>query len=143
MAGTVVALADVPDKVFASAAMGQGLAIEPADGTVVAPVAGQIIAAPKSGHAVGLRTDDGVEVLIHVGLGTVAMKGEGFALAVARGDRVAAGDVLCRVDLQAIAAAGHPATTIMVVTNTAAMSQVIPVADGEVAAGAAAVDVEK
>lgn len=122
--GTVVDLENVSDKVFASGAMGKGLAIKPSDGQVVAPVAGTVIAAPKSGHAFGIKTDSRVELLVHVGLDTVKMKGEGFDVKVARGDRVEEGQLLVAADLDAIAKAGFEDTTILVVTNTAKLTDV-------------------
>lgn len=132
IAGKVVALENVTDKVFASGAMGKGLGIKPTDGHVVAPVAGTIIAAPKSGHAFGIKTDNGVELLVHVGLDTVKMKGAGFSVQVARGDRVEAGQLLAIVDLKAIAEAGYEDTTIVVVTNTAKLTDVsVLAADGQ------------
>lgn len=126
MDGNLVALADIADPVFASGAMGAGVGVEPASGTVYAPVGGTIIVTMDSGHAYGIRTDEGVEVLVHVGLDTVNMKGEGFTPKVAQGDRVAAGDVLVEVDLEAIIAAGYSTTTVLVITNTAAQKEVVP-----------------
>lgn len=101
----------------------------------MAPVAGTIIAAPKSGHAFGINTDNGVELLVHVGLDTVKMKGAGFSVRVARGDRVEAGQLLAIADLEAIAAAGYEDTTIVVVTNTAKLTDVsVLAADGNIVA---------
>ncbi|MDK6260652.1 beta-glucoside-specific PTS transporter subunit IIABC [Corynebacterium frankenforstense] len=143
VSGTVVPLEQDDDKVFASGSMGAGTAIEPSDGRIVAPVSGELIAVQKSGHAYGLRSDDGVEVLVHVGIDTVMMKGEGFTVDVTRGQHVAAGEQLGTVDLAEVAANNHPATTIVVVTNSRKLGAVIPTATGEVAAGAAVLDVEK
>ncbi len=128
MDGNLVTLADIPDPVFASGAMGAGVGVEPTSGTVYAPVSGTIIVTMDSGHAYGIRTDEGVEVLVHVGIDTVNLKGEGFSPKVGQGDRVAAGDVLVEVDLDAIVAAGYSTTTVLVITNTAAQKQVVPAA---------------
>lgn len=146
MAGTAVALEDVDDKVFASGAMGAGIGIEPSasDGatTVTSPVSGKVIAVQKSGHAFGLRGDDGTEVLVHVGIDTVKMAGEGFETLVERGQHVRAGDPLGTVDLAVVEKAGYPATTLVIVTNTKKLTSVTPVEPGEIAAGATVIDVE-
>lgn len=136
VAGTALPLAEVQDKVFASQAMGKGIGIVPSNGTIVAPVAGRIVVAMKSGHAFGLKTDAGVEVLVHVGIDTVQLKGQGFASRVAKGDVVKKGDVLCEVDLAAVRAAGYDPTTVMIVTNTGSFADVAPLATGTLAAGA-------
>ena len=136
VAGTAVDLTEVPDKVFASLAMGRGIGIVPTDGTIVAPVDGTVAVAMKTGHAYGLKTATGVEVLVHIGIDTVQLKGVGFSARVAKGDMVKKGDVLCEVDLDAVRAAGYDPTTVMIVTNTANFADVSPVATGQVAAGA-------
>ncbi len=141
IAGRVVSLDEVADKVFASRALGEGVGIVPRDGRVVAPVGGELVTVPDSGHAFGLRTDDGVEVLVHVGIDTVQLEGKGFEVHVAPGQRVAAGDPLGTVDLAAVAAAGYDTTTILVVINTAALTAVTPLPAGEVAAGEPVIDV--
>ncbi|MDN5571763.1 MAG: beta-glucoside-specific PTS transporter subunit IIABC, partial [Propionibacteriaceae bacterium] len=120
VSGRLVPLAEVPDPVFASGKMGHGIGIVPDNGTFVAPLAGKIVVAMKSGHAYGIRSDAGVEVLVHIGLDTVDMEGRGFTPKVAKGDVVSAGQVLAEVDLAAIEAAGHPTPTVVLVTNTAA-----------------------
>jgi len=117
VAGTVVPLEDVPDATFAQGVMGPGAAIEPSDGLVVAPGAGTVAHVFPSSHAVALRLEDGTEVLIHVGLDTVQMKGEGFTTLVAPGEHVVAGAPLLSVDLDAIRAAGHPTITPVIVMN--------------------------
>ncbi len=124
VAGDVVALSEVNDKVFASGAMGAGFGVHPTDGTFRSPVDGTIVVAMKSGHAYGIKTADGVELLIHIGIDTVQLKGEHFAPQVTKGQHVKAGDVLATVDLPAIEAAGYDTTTILVVTNTASLSSV-------------------
>jgi PTS system beta-glucosides-specific IIC component len=134
-AGTIVPLSQVADPVFASEAMGPGVAVEPSDGTIVAPCGGTVIVAMKTGHAFGIRTDSGVEVLVHIGIDTVTMKGEGFHNALAKGSRVAAGEPLVVADLAAIKAAGHPASVILAITNHAKVGKVTTTASGEVLAG--------
>ncbi len=136
-AGTVVPLADVGDPVFASGAMGPGVAVEPSESIIVSPVSGTVAVAMKTGHAFGIKTDDGVEVLVHVGIDTVTMKGEGFQGALERGTRVEAGQPLVTADLDAIRAAGHPATVLVVVTNGPKDAPVEQLEGGSVVAGAA------
>lgn len=132
VAGTAMPLEKVADPVFSSGALGSGVGILPAEGRVVAPVAGTVVTAMDSGHAYGIKTDDGVEILIHVGLDTVNLKGEGFNPRVSAGQRVDRGDPLVDVDLAAVRDAGYDPTTILVVTNTASLAAVVPVVDGEV-----------
>ncbi|SDN74128.1 PTS system, beta-glucosides-specific IIC component [Actinomyces ruminicola] len=135
--GTVVPLAEVADPVFSGGAVGQGAGIEPSEQqiVVVAPAAGTVVVAPDSGHAYGINLDSGVEVLIHVGLDTVEMEGKGFEVLVKQGDRVEAGQELARVDRAAVEQAGHPLTTPILITNTAAFASVETIASGEVAPG--------
>jgi PTS system beta-glucosides-specific IIC component len=140
--GAAVALADVPDKVFASGAMGAGLGIAPEGNTVHSPVAGTIQVAMKTGHAFGIKTDDGVEVLVHIGIDTVQMKGEGFQSAVTRGQRIEAGGLLATIDRAKIAQAGYNDMTVVVVTNTKALTAVVPVGVGHLNHGVPALDVE-
>jgi PTS system beta-glucosides-specific IIC component len=141
VAGKAVALKDVQDKVFASGAMGKGLGIIPADGRIYSPVTGTIKAAMKTGHAFGIKSEDGVEVLVHIGIDTVQMQGRGFEAKVTRGQQVRAGDLVAVVDLDAIASAGYDTTTLVMVTNTAQLSEVNPVTEGALAAGDAAITV--
>ena len=140
--GDVVALADVNDPVFSSGAMGQGIAVKPSQGVVYAPADAEVSIAFPTGHAFGLKTTDGAEVLIHVGIDTVTMNGEGFEAKVAQGDKVKAGDVLGTFDLNKIAAAGLDDTTMVIVTNTADYASVAPVATGSVAKGDAVIEVK-
>lgn len=140
--GAVVALADVPDKVFASGAMGAGLGIVPEEDRVYSPVSGTVQAVMKTGHAYGIKSDDGVEVLVHIGIDTVQMKGEGFVSAVSRGDRVEAGALLATVDRAKVLEAGYDTTTLMVVTNTKDLTAVVPLAQGRLTHGVPALDVE-
>ena len=118
MSGTVMPLSEVPDGAFASGALGNGFGVEPNDGKVTSPINGQVMMVFETKHAIGLVSDEGVEVMIHVGLDTVTMKGEGFTAHVKAGDQDKVGDLLLDVDLEAVKAAGHPTVTPIVVTNT-------------------------
>jgi len=140
--GDVVALADVNDPVFSSGAMGQGIAVKPSQGVVYAPADAEVSIAFATGHAFGLKTTNGAEVLIHVGIDTVSMNGDGFEAKVAQGDKVKAGDVLGTFDSNKIAAAGLDDTTMVIVTNTADFSSVAPIATGSVAKGDAVIEVK-
>ena len=140
--GDVVALADVNDPVFSSGAMGQGIAVKPSQGVVYAPADAEVSIAFPTGHAFGLKTTDGAEVLIHVGIDTVSMNGDGFETKVAQGDKVKAGDVLGTFDSNKIAASGLDDTTMVIVTNTADYASVNPVATGSVAKGDAVIEVK-
>ena len=140
--GDVVALADVNDPVFSSGAMGQGIAVKPSQGVVYAPADAEVSIAFPTGHAFGLKTTDGAEVLIHVGIDTVTMNGDGFEAKVTQGDKVKAGDVLGTFDSNKIAAAGLDDTTMVIVTNTADYASVDPVATGSVAKGDAVIEVK-
>ncbi|WP_269795551.1 sucrose-specific PTS transporter subunit IIBC [Streptococcus sp. SM3] len=140
--GDVVALADVNDPVFSSGAMGQGIAVKPSQGVVYAPADAEVSIAFATGHAFGLKTTNGAEVLIHVGIDTVTMNGEGFEQKVSQGDKVKAGDVLGTFDSNKIAAAGLDDTTMVIVTNTADYASVAPVATGSVAKGDAVIEVK-
>ena len=140
--GDVVALADVNDPVFSSGAMGQGIAVKPSQGVVYAPADAEVSIAFATGHAYGLKTANGAEILIHVGIDTVSMNGEGFEAKVAQGDKVKAGDVLGTFDSNKIAAAGLDDTTMVIVTNTADYASVTPVASGSVVKGDAIIEVK-
>ena len=113
-AGKVMPVTKSADEAFAAKAMGDGIAVDPADGTICAPCDGTVSMIFPTGHAVGLTTDQGTEVLIHVGIDTVKMDGDGFEALVKQGDRVAAGDVLIRADLDKIRAAGYNPQTMMI-----------------------------
>jgi len=141
--GRVVGLDEVPDPVFASRALGEGVGIEPVDGRILSPVDGELITVAGTGHAFGLRTADGIEVLIHIGIDTVQMKGEGFDVQVESGQRVSAGDLLVVVDLEAVRAAEHPTVTLMTITNTAQLAEVAPRTGADVAAGETVVTVRR
>lgn len=130
--GEVVALSEVNDPVFSSGVMGQGIAVKPAKGVVYAPADAEIAIAFPTGHAYGLKTDNGAEILIHVGIDTVSMNGEGFEAKVSQGDRVKAGDVIGTFDSEAIAANGLDDTTMVIITNTMDYAEVTPIATGSV-----------
>ncbi|MEW6931755.1 glucose PTS transporter subunit IIA [Trueperella pyogenes] len=135
VAGEAVTLADAGDPVFSSGALGVGVAIKPAQSQIVSPVSGTVRTVAKTGHAFGLKTDDGVEILVHVGIDTVKLDGAGFAVAVAKGQRVDVGDLLVEVDIDAVAAAGYVPTVLMTVTNSKALGQVMPVSGKSVVVG--------
>ncbi len=141
VAGTLVQLADVNDKVFASKALGEGVGIVPANGTITSPVSGVVVTAADTGHAFGIKTDDGVEVLVHVGIDTVRLSGQGFTVSVVKDQRVNAGDRLVEVDLAEVEKAGFDPTTIVTVTNTFALASVTPRTSATVAAGEPVIDV--
>ena len=140
--GDVVALSNVNDPVFSSGAMGQGIAVKPSQDVVYAPADAEVAIVFPTGHAYGLRTANGAEILIHVGIDTVSMNGEGFNQKVNQGDKVKAGDVLGTFDSAKIAAAGLDNTTMVIVTNTADFASVNPVASGSVAKGDAIIEVK-
>ena len=140
--GQTVALSDVNDPVFSSGAMGQGLAIKPSEGVVYAPADAEVTIAFGTGHAYGLKTANGAEILIHVGIDTVTMNGEGFEQKVSQGDKVKAGDVLGTFEIEKIAAAGLDDTTMVIVTNTADYASVTPVAEKTVAKGDAVIELK-
>lgn len=118
LSGELIALENVDDPVFASKSLGNGIAIEPDDGTVYAPITGTVVTVLPSKHAIGLRGDDGVEVLIHVGLDTVSLQGKPFEAYVAKGDHVAVGERLLSFDRVSIEQAGLAITTPIVITNS-------------------------
>ncbi|WP_314687780.1 glucose PTS transporter subunit IIA [uncultured Bifidobacterium sp.] len=143
--GHVVSLDDAGDAVFASRALGEGVGIQPtaSTATVTAPVAGVLQTVAETGHAFGIRTDDGVEVLVHVGIDTVKMNGDGFTVSVKKGDRVAVGDALATVDFDKVKAAGYSTTTLMTVLNTASLGGVTPRTGADVKAGDPVLDVTR
>ncbi|WP_211481640.1 PTS sugar transporter subunit IIA [Arthrobacter alpinus] len=116
-AGTVMALADVPDPVFASGAVGEGFAVDPSEGNFVSPVDGELILLAKTLHAFAVRTDAGAEILVHVGMDTVKLKGEGFTAHRAKGDRIKQGDVVVSCDLAQMAPLVPSMVTPVLVTN--------------------------
>ena len=130
--GEVVALSEVNDPVFSSGVMGQGIAVKPSKGVVYAPADAEIAIAFPTGHAYGLKTDNGAEILIHVGIDTVSLHGEGFEAKVSQGDRVRAGDIIGTFDSEVIAANGLDDTTMVIITNTMDYAEVTPIATGSV-----------
>ena len=139
---TTMDLDKVPDPVFSSGAVGQGVGLEPqGDIVVTAPADGTVVVAPSSGHAFGITLDSGVEILIHVGLDTVNLEGQGFDVKVSQGDHVSAGQELVRVDRSVIEQAGYPLTTPVLVTNTASFASVEVVGGDSVEPGEALIKV--
>ena len=133
MAGTTVALSDVADEAFAAGALGPGIAVSPAAGAVVvAPCDGKVTVAFPTGHAYGIKSASGVQVLIHIGMDTVKLEGKGFTPRVAKGDVVKRGDVLAEVDWDVIREAGYDTITPMVVTNKKKFGEITPAAPGPV-----------
>lgn len=135
MIGQVVKLENVPDEVFASGAMGKGIAIDPADGTVVAPAAGEITLVFPTGHAIGMRTENGAEILIHVGMDTVSLAGKGFNTFVQVGDKVDAGQKLLEFDLATIREANLPVISPVIVTNATEFEDVFTTQNARVNIG--------
>ena len=136
LSGNVVALENVNDPVFSSGAMGKGLAVKPSEGVVYAPADAEVTIAFETGHAYGLKTASGAEILIHIGIDTVSMNGNGFEKLVAAGDKVKAGTPIAKFDVAKIAEAGLDDTTMVIVTNTADFAEVSPLAEGTIAHGA-------
>lgn len=115
--GEYVALEKVEDNVFSQKIMGDGFAIEPNNGTFVSPISGELATVFPTKHAYGIKTDDGKEVLIHIGIDTVSLNGLGFDVKVKQGQKVKTGDVLVKVDLEAVKKAGYPITTMVIITS--------------------------
>lgn len=132
--GTFVTMTEIPDEVFSTGVLGSCCGIEPKESNVYAPIDGKISQLADTLHAIGIDAG-GMEILIHVGVDTVDMNGDGFTNAVSLNQSVKKGDLLLTVDLEKIRAAGHPATVIMVVTNTDDFASVEEVASGAVQAG--------
>lgn len=157
VAGRLVNLEATGDPVFASRALGEGVGVMPettGETAVLAPVSGTLKTVARTGHAFGIKTDGGIEVLVHIGIDTVDMDGEGFAVVVAKGDRIAAGEPLATVDFGKVAAAGHSVVVVVTVVNAAELTAVTPlIGDGSgdnnggdcktVSAGSPIIDVEQ
>lgn len=141
--GTVVPMEQLPDETFASGVLGKGVGIQPVNNTVTAPCAGKITQVAETGHAIGLVSEDGMELLIHVGVDTVEMNGAGFAPQVKEGDTVRFGQPLLTFDKQAIAAAQHPDVVMVMLTNAEQYRSVNCAPAGTVAAGAQIISVER
>ena len=140
--GQVIALEQVKDPVFAQKMMGDGFAVEPANGNIVSPVTGTVSSIFPTKHALGLVTGSGLEVLVHIGLDTVSLEGKPFTVHVAEGQKVAAGDLLVTADLDAIRAAGRETSTVVVFTNAEAIKSVKLEQTGSLAAKTAVAKVE-
>lgn len=157
VAGRLMNLEATGDPVFASRALGEGVGVVPetaGETAVLAPVSGTLKTVARTGHAFGIKTDDGIEVLVHVGIDTVNMDGEGFVVVVAKGERIAAGEPLATVDFGKVAAAGHSVVVVVTVVNAAELTVVTPlIGDGSgddnggdcktVSAGSPIIDVEQ
>lgn len=141
--GTVVPLADVKDEAFASGALGDGIAIEPTDGELVAPADGEISSTFETHHAVGMTTTDGAELLMHIGIDTVKLGGKHFTYLVNEGDKVKKGQPLIRFELEAIKAEGYPVTTPLIVCNTDDYAAVAAKASGAVKQGDALLELKR
>lgn len=140
--GTVVPLAEVKDEAFASGALGDGIAIEPTDGELVAPADGEISSTFETHHAVGMTTTDGAELLMHIGIDTVKLGGKHFTYLVNEGDKVKKGQPLIRFELEAIKAEGYPVTTPLIVCNTDDYAAVAAKASGTVKQGDALLELK-
>ena len=140
--GTVVPLADVKDEAFASGVLGNGIAIEPSDGELVAPADGEISSTFETHHAVGMTTADGAELLMHIGIDTVKLGGKHFTYLVNEGDKVKKGQPLIRFELEAIKAEGYPVTTTLIVCNTDDYAAVAAKASGTVKQGDALLELK-
>jgi PTS system beta-glucosides-specific IIC component len=135
MKGTLKELSEAEDEAFSSGALGQGVAIEPSEGKLYSPCDGEIVTFFPTGHAIGMITDGGVELLIHVGMDTVDMKGDGFSPKAKQGDKVKKGDLLLEFDIDKIKAAGHSIISPVIVTNTDDYADIVPGQTGAVNAG--------
>lgn len=141
--GNVIPLSEVKDETFAGEVLGKGIGIEPAEGKVYAPFDGEITTLFDTKHAVGLSNEDGLEILIHVGINTVELDGKGYTAHVAEGDKVSCGDLLLTVDLDAIKKAGYDTTTPVIVTNSDDYSEVNALKTGDTAVSDAVIKVVK
>lgn len=140
--GELLPLSEVKDEVFSSGAMGEGVAIAPSQGVLHAPADGRVVMTFPTGHAIGMKTKDGTEILMHIGMDTVNLQGKGFETLVAKGDEVKAGDELVKFDIDEIHAAGYVVTTPIVVTNSKDYEKVSVVRQGEVKVGQEILDLE-
>lgn len=125
MNGEIVNIEDVPDEVFSQKMVGDGIAIQPTEGTVSAPCNGKIVQVFPTKHAIGIETDEGLQILIHIGIDTVELKGKGFKTFVDSGDIVKAGDKLLEVDLDYLKENGKPITTPVVITNMSEVDNLV------------------
>lgn len=143
MDGICVSIKEVSDPTFGEEILGKGVAVKPTDGKVYAPADGVITTLFPTGHAAGMTTDEGVELLVHVGLDTVAMKGEGFNIIAKEGQKVKRGDLLIEADLDKIKAAGYDTITPVVVCNTDEYSEITAHTDINVKAGDDILEIKK
>ncbi|EFW89214.1 PTS system beta-glucosides-specific transporter subunit IIABC [Streptococcus equinus] len=135
ISGKVVKLENVPDEVFAFGAMGKGIAVDPAEGVVAAPASGEITLVFPTGHAIGMRTENGAEILIHVGMDTVSLEGNGFNTLVKVGDKVQAGQKLLEFDLDTIRKANLPVISPIIVTNSSDYEDVLTTQETQITTG--------
>jgi len=142
MNGTVVPMAEVQDEAFSNCILGDGVAIEPSEGKLYAPADGEVDNLFDTHHAVGLVTDDGVEVLLHIGINTVELGGKHFEAHVEVGQKVKKGDLLISFDMEAVKAAGYLLTTPMIICNTEDYQSVSPIAEGTIQAGTGLLEVK-
>ncbi len=140
--GQVVPLSDVKDEVFSSGSMGKGIAIEPQEGKVCSPLDGEVVMVFPTGHAIGLKSTNGAEVMIHIGMDTVELEGKGFTTLVKKGQAVKKGDPLIKFDMEAIKKAGFKLTTPIVVTNSNDYQEITAIADGPITIGTALLDLK-
>lgn len=140
--GSVVPMEEIPDETFSTGVLGQGVGIQPVKGVITAPFNGTVTQVADTGHALGLASEDGLELLIHVGIDTVAMDGKGFTPKVQEGDHFKAGQVLLNFDKKAIAAAGHPDVVVVMLTNADDYKTVTCVPAGAVTPGAQIIHAE-
>ncbi|EMG28249.1 PTS system beta-glucoside-specific transporter subunits IIABC [Listeria fleischmannii subsp. fleischmannii LU2006-1] len=133
--GDVITLAEVKDEAFSSGALGKGAAVVPVDGKLYAPANGTITTMFPTGHAVGITTDDGAEILIHVGMDTVQLNGKHFTTHVKQGDRVTKGQLLTEFDIAEIVAAGYDITTPVIITNSDKYLDILVIDDKTVKVG--------
>lgn len=142
LAGELLPLSEVKDEVFSSGAMGEGVAVEPSEGVLHAPADGKVVMTFPTGHAIGMKTSDGAEILMHIGMDTVNLQGHGFETLVAKGDEGKAGDELVKFDIDAIHAKGYVVTTPIVVTNSKDYEKITVVSQGKVKVGQEILDLE-
>lgn len=142
LAGELLPLSEVKDEVFSSGAMGEGVAVEPSEGVLHAPADGKVVMTFPTGHAIGMKTSDGAEILMHIGMDTVNLQGHGFETLVAKSDEVKAGDELVKFDIDAIHAKGYVVTTPIVVTNSKDYEKITVVSQGKVKVGQEILDLE-
>lgn len=142
LAGELLPLSEVKDEVFSSGAMGEGVAVESSEGVLHAPADGKVVMTFPTGHAIGMKTSDGAEILMHIGMDTVNLQGHGFETLVAKGDEVKAGDELVKFDIDAIHAKGYVVTTPIVVTNSKDYEKITVVSQGKVKVGQEILDLE-